>query len=226
MAGRGRGPPPPRQPSAANVDNLHSYSLYPHVTQTLILFPIRQRSAILNAAKNVRPEAYQAYLNTLLSFPYELLTTNTALLELFPELENLRLDDLIEHRFYASEAARIILSHPMFALGILRSTPPSPGLPPRPSFPLYDPLSTAEFEPVRQDLANLRHRYPEIHSIPHQTSANCWFDLEELLDIIDSRWGDCGHSRLLYSILYLAFPSIRLYLRARGALPTHLADFP
>ena len=157
MAGRGHGPPHPRPPSAANIDNLHTYPLYPHVIQTIVLFPIRQRSAILNAAKSVRAETYLAYLNSLLNFPYDVLTTNTALLELFPELENLRLDDLNEHRFYASEAARIILSHPMFALGILRSTPPSPGLPPKPSFPLYDPLSTAEFEPVRQDLANLRH---------------------------------------------------------------------
>ena len=224
MAGRGHCPPPPRQPNAANVDNLHNYPLYPLVTQTLNLFSIKQRGAILNAARNVTPEAYQAYLTTLLTFPYDALTTNTALLELFPEMENLPPNTLDTHRFYASEAARIILSHPMFALGILRSTPPAPGLPPTPSFPLYDPLSTAEFAPVRHDLANLRHRYPEILALPHQPPMNCWYDLEQLLDIIDARWADCGHSRLLYSILYLAFPSLRLYFKARSPVPTHLTD--
>ena len=112
----------------------------------------------------------------------------------------------------------------MFALGILRSTPLAPGLPPTPSFPLYNPLSTEEFAPVRHDLATLRHQYPEILPLPHQPSMGRWFDLKQLLDIIDGKWTDCGHSQLLYSIFYLAFPTLRPYFKARSHLPTHLRD--
>ena len=225
MSGRGRGQPPTRPASSSSQENALTYALYPHVRPTIDWFNNRQRIAILKVTVTVSPETYLAFQDSLLGFPYHALTTTEALTEIFPEMQGRPQAALEAHRHYPGYAARVILAHPLFALGILRNAPPTPvAQPPGRTHPLYNPLSSGEFDPVRQDIESLRNQYPGIHPLVPQPSLGRWFDLPELLEKIDIQWHSCGHSRLLFSIFYLAFPTLRPYISARSPIPNHLRN--
>ena len=90
------------------------------------------------------------------------------------------------------------------------------------TYPMYNPYIAAEFLPLRQELETNHHNYPAITCIATNQTTAPWCNLETLIDEIDTAWDTCGHHRLLFSIIYLAFPTIRPYIRLHNALPSHL----
>ena len=124
---------------------------------------------------------------------------------------------------YLMFAANTILEHPVLFLGALKDRDPGNN-----TYPMYNPLTHEDLRPVREELTRIQSDYPMIPAliIPNQMSKR-WSNINELLTQINNAWSTCGHHRLLFSVIYLAFPHLRDYIRRNTPqMPSHLAPFP
>ena len=190
---------------------------------TIDYFQAHQQVNIINtSARRITPDTITRFSDT--PFPPAPLSTTAALKEIFPSLRSLAEHALAANVPYLNATAEVLLRHPLLFLGLLKSTNDGSAA----CSPLYSHLTGDDLQPIRTELRSIKAAFPLIPRFtPGHNLNRRWMNLTEVLDEIDSEWDQCGHHRLYFSILYLAFPRIRGYLRTRNpTLPPHLLPPP
>ena len=198
-----------------------TWDLHIALRPTIYHFQDYRAIQTLNTCKQVTTSTISRFLAS--SFPDAAFDTTQSLIEIFPTLADEDHQTLQAMTHYLSLAAKTILDHPVPFLGALKDCDPGTN-----TYPMYNPLTHEDLRPVREELARIQLDYPLIPVLitPNRTTFR-WSNINELLTQINDAWSTCGHHRLLFSVIYLAFPHLRDYIRRNTPqMPSHLAPFP